>query len=126
MRSSMYGTQPMPPSERATLRRGDLWKTGEKSRAAVVYIELHPNREMETGKGASSDVLGAWPEEPKCMHSGRLASWTAASSGSHASVWNDGRPRGAGFSTKETALAPSAAQRSTSAAARATSHRGRM
>src|SRR5260370_42503047 len=126
MRSRMYGTQPMPPSERATLRRGNLWKTGEKSRSAVVYMELQPNKAIVTGKGASSAVLGDWPELPKGMHSGRAASWAAANTGSHAAVWNDGSPRGAGFATKETARAPHAAHLSTSAAASRTSQIGRV
>src|SRR3954468_17670590 len=98
MRSSMYGIQPMPPSDSATRRFGNLWNTGETNRSAVVYIELHPNREMDTAKGASSAVDGALPEVPKCIDSGISASWATAKTGSQWSVWNDGSPSGAGFS----------------------------
>src|SRR5580704_3386450 len=100
----MYGTQPMPPSDSATLRRGKRWNTGESNRSAVVYMELQPNNEMLTANGASGEVAGAFPDVPKCMHSGMSASWAAAKTASQPWPWNDGSPSGNGLSGNEMAL----------------------
>ena len=113
----MYGIQPIPPSDSATLRFGCLWKTGESSSSTVADIELRPNSEMATVKFvviASGEACGL-PPDPKCSESGRSWAAAAASTGSQWSLCHDGRSRRSGSSGKVTLLAPLAAVRSISA-----------
>src|SRR3984957_2336880 len=113
----MYGIQPMPPSDSATLRLGNLWKTGDSSSSAVVLIEFRPNSEIAMVKLlviASGEACGA-PPEPKCSDSGRFVSSAAASTGSQCEVCQDGRPMRSGSSGKVMDLAPCAAVRLISA-----------
>src|SRR3954471_21389098 len=101
----------MPPSEKAILRFGCRWKTGEKIRSDTAYIELHDISEMNTARGASGAVLGTFPDVPKCMHSGRSASSQAEKIGSQWSVWYEGSPSVTMFSGNEIARAPLPATR---------------
>ena len=93
----MYGSQPMPPSDSANFRFGCLWNTGENSKSAVQYIELHRINVIITVNGASGAVIGVTPDVPKCMHNGNSASCAVANTLSQWSVWNDGSASGTGF-----------------------------
>ena len=116
----------MPPSASPTRRPGNLWNSGEKSRSAAHTIEFVPIVEIQTTIGASGAVSGGLPELPKCMNNGNWVSCTVANSGSQWSLWIEGRPSGLVASGKVIAFAPFPAQRSTSTAASAGSHRGMM
>ncbi len=76
--------------------------------------------------GASGDVLGMRDEEPMCMHTTVSVSSHAAKRGSQWWLFEctDGNPSGCGFSEKVMAWLPLPAQRRTSAAASAGSHKG--
>src|ERR1700742_4459391 len=113
----MYGIQPMPPSESAILRSGNLWNTGDSSSSAVALIEFRPNSEIATVKLvviASGEACGE-PPEPKCSDSGTFASTAAANTGSQWSVCQDGRPMRSGSSGNVMDFAPLAAVRLISA-----------
>src|SRR5690606_4799600 len=128
IRSSMYGIQPMPPSDRAIFRFGNLWNTGDSSNSAVADMEFRPNSEIATVKFVeppSGDTFGA-PPEPKCSEIGMSVSWAAASSGSQWSVCQEGKPSRCGSSMKVNDFAPFAAVRYTSATDASTSHHGTM
>src|SRR2546423_2042613 len=99
----------MPTSENANRGLGWRWKTGEKIRSEMAYIELQAISEIITAIGASGAVLGTLPEVPKCMHSGRARSSTADQIGSQWSVWNDGWSSVTMFSGNQMARAPLAA-----------------
>src|ERR1700677_3362798 len=113
----MYGIQPMPPSDSAILRSGNLWKTGDSSSSAVALIEFRPKSEIATVKLVVIASGEAWgePPEPKCSDSGRFASVAAANTGSQCEVCQDGRPMRSGSSGKVTDFAPFAAVRLISA-----------
>src|SRR3954471_16497984 len=116
----------MPPSEKATFRLGWRWKTGEKIRSEMAYIELQAMSEIITAMGASGAVSGTLPDVPKCMHSGSPVSSIAEKTGSQWSVWNDGWSSVTMFSGKEMARAPLAATRWISATVASMSQNGRM
>src|SRR5262249_25003085 len=77
-----------------------------------------------TATGASPDVAGIFDDEPMCMHTTVPVSAQAAKNGSHSPLWMLGRPSTAGISLKQTARAPRAALRRTSAAASSASQSG--
>src|SRR6516225_2451675 len=106
----MYGIQPIPPSDRATLRLGKRSKIRVLSRSTVHICEFSPNRAIDVVNGASGATDGA-PPEPKCRHSGRPDSSQIRRKGSQWLVWNDGSPRACGISVKLMALAPFPATR---------------
>jgi hypothetical protein len=119
----MYGIQPMPPSERATLSAGNRSNIRELSRSTVHIWLFSPNRAMAVVNGASGATVGA-PPEPKCRQRGRLASSQMRRNRSQWSVWKEGRPRAWGISVNETALAPFPATRVVSATVASMSQKG--
>src|SRR5579883_2094047 len=74
--------------------------------------------------GASGEVVGILFEEPMCILILLPVSSQARKNGSHAPEYTEGRPKSCGFSQKDTAIALFLAQRRTSSAASAGSHKG--
>ena len=97
-----------------------MWNTGESSSSVIVNCEFVPNRAIATAKFASGATFGA-PPLPKWRHTGRSASCAAARRLSQWSLCHDGRPEAWGLSVNDTALAPFAATRWTSAVLRSAS-----
>src|ERR1039457_4032099 len=109
MRSRKYGIQPIPPSERATLRSGNLRRTGDQMRSAAALTMFIGVRLMRTSIGASGAVMTISEEEPMYMHTTTFSSLHAFQNGSQWSVCTLGQPSLEGFSEKVTAWAPLAA-----------------
>src|SRR5581483_4748177 len=112
----MYGIQPMPPSDRAILRLGNLRSTGDQTRSAAHCTMFIGVRVMRQSMGASGAVMTSADDEPMCMHTTTCSSLHAVQNGSQWSECRLGQPSLDGFSEKVTAWAPLAAVRRTSAA----------
>ena len=112
----MYGTQPMPPSDSATLRSGNLRSTGDQTRSAAACTMFIGVSVMRQSIGASGAVITRADDDPMCMQTTTFSSLQACQNGSQWSLWRLGHPSLDGFSEKVTAWAPFAAVRLTSAA----------
>src|SRR3954449_3457969 len=116
MRSRKYGIQPMPPSDSATLRSGNLLSTGDHTRSAAAWTMFIGVRVIRQSIGASGDVITSCDDEPMCRHTTTFSSLHAVQNGSQASECRLGYPSFDGFSENVMACAPFAAVRRTSAA----------
>src|SRR4051794_40431861 len=116
MRSRKYGIQPMPPSDSATLRFGNLRNRFDQMRSAAACTMLIGVSVMRQSIGASGAVMTNDDDDPMCMHTTTSSSLHAAQNGSQWSEWMLGQPSFDGFSEKVTACAPLRAVRRTSSA----------
>src|SRR5579862_9284732 len=112
----MYGTHPIPPSDRITLSRGCVTNTGDITRSDRAAMVSRLMSEMIRGVGASGCGMIGRDEDPMCRHIAVSVSSRADSIGSHVSDQKDANPRAAGFSMNVIARDPFAAVRSISAA----------
>src|SRR3974390_2666240 len=115
------GTQPSPPSDRATARRGKRRGTPDQSHSAAASRALAGNRVGSSSKGGSGDGRGAQADEPVWRQTTVDVSSQAAKKGSQWPEKIEGYPSWAGNSGNVTALKPRPALRRTSSAARDTS-----
>src|SRR6516162_6840515 len=113
MRSSAYGIQPIPPSDRAKCSVLYLRKMGDQIRSAAAWTMLIGCRLIITSIGASMEVMRICEEEPRCMHTTVPSSAQAVQKGSQCSLFKDGHPSFSGFSEKVTAWQPFLAARRT-------------
>src|SRR3954447_15993066 len=124
MRSRKYGVHPMPPSDSAILRSGNLRKICDQMRSAAHIRMLTGVTVIITSTGASSDVIAIDDDDPMCGHTTVPVSSHARQNGSQWSVWKLGYPSLVGFSENVTAWQPFSATRRTSAAMRSASQIG--
>src|ERR1700722_18575560 len=106
----------MPPSERETLRSGNLRRTGDQSRSAAAWMMLTGWREIRTSMGASGAVTTKEDDDPMWRQTMVPSSEQADQKGSQWSEWNEGSLSLAGFSEKVTAWQPLSATLRTSSA----------
>ena len=72
----------MPPSERATLRSGNLRSTGDHTRSAAACTMFIGVRVIRQSIGASAEVMTMSEDEPMCMHTTTASSLQACQKGS--------------------------------------------
>src|SRR3954451_8548807 len=116
MRSRKYGIQPMPPSESAIFRFGNLRSTGDHTRSAAACTMFIGVSVIKQSIGASGAVITSCEDDPMCRHTTTFSSLHAAQNGSQESEWKLGYPSFDGFSENVTAWAPIRAVRRTSSA----------
>src|SRR5665213_1042172 len=98
MRSRKYGIHPMPPSDRATFRSGNLRSTGDHTRSVAAWTMFMGWSVIRQSIGASSEVMTRADEEPMCMQTTTASSLHAFHTGSQWSEWMEGQPNLDGFS----------------------------
>ena len=107
----------MPPSDSATLRFGNLWKTGEISRSTVAHLRVHA--EQRDGRRRTCAVRRDGRRRRRSRSAGDSGMLGllggARGTGPSGRCGTTAGRAGAGASGKETALAPLAAVRSISA-----------
>src|SRR5580658_1606553 len=103
MRSRKYGIQPIPPSDRATRRSGNLRSTGDHNRSAAAWTMLTGWSPMRTSMGASGAVTTSDDEDPMWRQTMVPSSLHAAQNGSQWSLWKLGSLSFDGFSENDTA-----------------------
>src|SRR5215210_1272725 len=106
MRSRKYGIQPMPPSDRAILRSGNLRRTGDHTRSAAACTMFIGVSVMRQSMGASGAVMTSWEDDPMWRQTTTCSSLHAVQNGSQWSEWKLGHPSFEGFSENVTAWAP--------------------
>src|SRR5580658_8602413 len=111
------GTQPIPPSDMATLRRGKRSGTPAHSHSAAAMRAFTGKRVGRSSNGGAGDGKGAHDEAPVCRQTTVSVSSQAAKKGSHSPEKMEGKPRAEGNSGKLTALKPRSALALTSALA---------
>src|SRR3954453_13902489 len=116
MRSRKYGIQPIPPSESAILRFGNLRSTGDQIRSAAACTMLIGVKVMRQSIGASGAVITSCEDEPMCRHTTTFSSLHAVQNGSQWAEWKLGQPSFEGFVENVTAFAPIRAVRRPSSA----------
>src|SRR5262245_35238166 len=126
MRSRKYGIHPMPPSESAIRRFGNLRKTCDQIRSAAHIRMLTGVTVIITSTGASSEVTAIDDDEPMWRQTTVPVSSQARQNGSQWSVWKLGYPSLVGFSENVTAWQPFSETRRTSAAMSSGSQIGAM
>src|SRR5580704_8318766 len=115
------GTQPIPPSDKATLSRGNRRATPDHNHSPAARSAFTGKKVGRISKGGSGEGRAAQADDPVCRHTTVSVSSQAAKKGSHRPLKMDGRPSWAGNSGKLTALKPRAALDRTSVAASAMS-----
>src|SRR6516164_11176503 len=98
MRSSAYGIQPIPPSDRAKCSVLYFRNMGDQTRSAAACTMLIGCRLIITSIGASTEVIRICEDEPRCMHTTVPSSAQAVQKGSQCSLCNEGQPSFSGFS----------------------------
>ena len=115
------GTQPIPPSDRATFSFGKRKATPDHNHSPAASSALTGKKVGRISKGGSGEGRAAQADDPVCRQTTVSVSSQAAKKGSHCPLKIEGRPSWAGNSGKLTALKPRAALARTSSAATAMS-----
>src|SRR5580704_18317422 len=100
------GTQPIPPSDSATLSCGNRSGILAQSQSAAAAHPLIGNSVVASSSGAPGDWAAVHPADPVWRQTTVPVSSQAASSGSQWLVCTDGSPRFDGFSGQLSALNP--------------------
>ena len=72
----------MPPSDRATLRSGNLRRTGDHTRSAAAWTMFIGVRVIRQSIGASGEVITTSDDDPMCMQTTTASSLHAFQNGS--------------------------------------------
>src|SRR5579875_308515 len=116
MRSRKYGIHPIPPSDSANFRSGNLRRTGDHTRSAAALTMLIGCSVIIVSTGASIEVITTDDDEQMCRHTTVFSSLQACQNGSQWELCKEGYPSFSGFSENVTAWQPFLATRRTAAA----------